>query len=211
MTGKHLIASALVHLYPEPWRREYGIELRDLLLARPLTMRAAADAAWNGLRQRGRDLAPSTILGVASMLAVSSGVVLAGGSYTQNWTAVVRPSSMTFPTVTVTFMRSNLYGLLVMACGWWTHVRSGGTARRSGLAAMRMSLLAGAPVIAGGVLLGLGAIDITFVNAPGAMSPNPLAMMVAPLARLPEAWMLGAIGGWLAHRTATRRRSHAAP
>jgi hypothetical protein len=211
MNRKHLIASALLRLYPGRWRREYGAELLDVVLARPITMQAMADLAWNGLRQRGHDAAPSTILGVASMLVVSSGVVLAGGSYTQDWTAVVRPSSMTFPTITVTFLASDLYGFLLMACGGWTRVRSNATAHESGLAAMRMSLFAGAPVILGGALLALGAIDIRFVDPLRDASPNPWAMMVAPLVRLPESWILGAVGGRLARWAVTRRRSPAAP
>jgi hypothetical protein len=211
MNRKHRIALALLRLYPKRWRREYGAELLDVMLARPITMRTLADLAWNGLRQRGRDAAPSTILGLASMLAVSSGIVLAGGSYTQDWTAVVRPSSMTFPTITVTFLNSNLYGFLLVVCGAWTYARSRGSARQSGMAAMRMSLVAGAPVILGAALLALGAIDIHFVDPLRAMSPNPWAMMMAPLARLPESWLLGAFGGQVARRALPHLRSPAAP
>ena len=98
------------------------------------------------------------------MLAVASGISVTGGSYMQDWTAVVRPSLMTFPTITVTFLASNLYGFLLIICGGWTAVRSEGAARESGLAAMRMSLFAGAPVILGGALLALGTIDIRFVD-----------------------------------------------
>ena len=210
MTSKHWIALALLRLYPAQWRREYGSELRDLVLARPITVGAMADLAWNGLRQRGRDTAPSTILGVASMLVVSNGVVLAGGSYAQNWMAVIRPSSMTFPTITVTFLASNLYALLLMVCGGWTHLRRNGSAHASGVAAMRMSLFAGAPVILGGALLALGVIDIRFVEPAVQGAPNAWAMMAAPLARLPESWMWGAVGACLAHWAVTRRRRSAA-
>jgi hypothetical protein len=211
MSTEHFIASTLLRLYPKRWRREYGEELLDLVLARPLTIQAMCDLAWNGLRQRGRDAQPSTILGLASMLAVSSGIVIAGGSYRQDWTAVVRPSSMTFPTITVTFLASNLYGFLLMVCGSWTAVRSRGTARESGLAAMRMSLFAGAPVILGGALLAIGAIDIRFVDPLRDLAPNPWAMMIAPLARLPESWLLGAFGGRVACWAVTRRLGHARP
>ena len=106
MITEHLIASILLRLYPKRWRREYGAELLDLVLARPLRLGAMSDLAWNGLRQRGRDATPSTILGLASMLAVASGISVTGGSYMQDWTAAVRPSLMTFPTITVTFLAS---------------------------------------------------------------------------------------------------------
>ena len=102
------------------------------MLARPLTLGAMSDLAWNGLRQRGRDATPSTILGLASMLAVASGISVTGGSYTQDWTAVVRPSLMTFPTITVTFLASNLYGFLLIICGGWTAVRLRGRRPRVG-------------------------------------------------------------------------------
>ena len=208
--NRHLIASLLLRLYPRRWRREYGAELRDLVLVRPFTIRAMLDLAWNGVRQRGRDAAPSTILGVACLLVVLKGVVLAGGSYLQDWTAVIRPSSMTFPTITVTFLGSNVYALLLMLCGGWTRVRSNGTAHASGLAAMRMSLVAGAPVMLGASLLALGAIDIRFVDPVMAGAPHPLAMFLAPLARLPESWIWGALGGWLAGWVVARQRGHAA-
>jgi len=211
MNIEHLIASTFLRLYPKRWRREYGAELLDVVLARPLTIRAVADLAWNGLRQRGRNAEPSTILGLASMVAVSSGIVIAGGSYAQDWTAVVRPSSMTFPTITVTFLASNLYGFLLMACGGWTAVRSKVTAREAGLAAMRMSLFAGAPVILGGALLAMGMIDIRFVDPVRDLAPNPWAMMIAPLARLPESWLLGAFGGQVARWTVRRSRDHVTP
>src|SRR5262249_55116428 len=158
------------------WRREYGAELWDVVLARPITLLGLADLGWNGFRQRSREMAPSTILGVASMLVVASGVVLSGGSYTQDWRAVIRPSSMTFPTITVRFLASDLYAILLMICGGWTWLRSNGTASASGLAAMRMSLFAGTPVILGGALLAMGAIDIRFVDPALNAAPNPWAM-----------------------------------
>jgi hypothetical protein len=43
MNIEHLIASRLLRLYPKRWRREYGAELLDVVLARPLTIRAVAD------------------------------------------------------------------------------------------------------------------------------------------------------------------------
>lgn len=50
-----LIVAALVRLYPSAWRSEYGAELTDVLLARPVGRRVTR-------------VPRSTILGLAAML-----------------------------------------------------------------------------------------------------------------------------------------------
>jgi hypothetical protein len=209
MTREQWIVAALVRLYPAAWRAEYGLELTDLLLARPLGPRVIADTAWNGLRLRGRAAEPSTILGLLSMLAMLTGLAVSGGRYGGDAWAVLRPSSMTFPTITVTFLTSELYVLLLGVCGCWTHLRHGGKVTRAGVAAMRMSLIAGIPIMLMGLLMAFGFLDVIMLDSRGGapMRPFAWAIVAAPLARVPEAWIWGSFGGLLGKRISRRRRS----
>ena len=207
MTTKAWIVAALLRIYPAAWRRGYGAELTGLLLGRPLGPGEIADVAWNGVWLRARAAEPSTILGLASMLLMLSGFVMPGGSGA--WSALLQPSWRMFPTVNVTFMASEFYVLLLTACGCWTYLRHGGKATRSGLAAMRMSLIAGIPIMLIAVLLMSGFLDMAFLDPRGAATirPSALAILVAPLSRLPEAWIWGSIGGCVGKGIARQRRA----
>jgi hypothetical protein len=207
MTSKQWIVAALLRLYPAAWRSEYGPELQEILLARPLSPRVIGDLTLNALRQRAQGPEPSTILGLASMLVILIGFVLTGGSYGRDWTALLQPSSKTFPTVTVTFLASEVYVLLLVGCGCWTHLRHGGTANQSGVAAVRMSLIAAIPILLGALLMMSGLISLRSLG-PHLPPPSSLAILVSPLARLPESWIWGALGGQLGKWNA-RRRHHA--
>lgn len=207
MTFRQRLARALVNLYPAGWRREYGDELRDVLLARPLTWLVVLDVLWSGARMRIRHAEPSTALGLASMLVVLAGFVIPPFRYSSTVTDVLRPSGMTFPTIVVTFMVSQVYIVLLMACGWLTERRHPGERNRGGLAAMRMSLIAGAPVLITGLLLAVGAVGITFAGM-GGMDPHPIEAIAAPLARLPEAFLYGSMGAWT-QRHAIRKKKPA--
>jgi hypothetical protein len=203
MSIKQWIVTALLRLYPAAWRSEYGPELADVLLARQLGPLAIGDVLWNALRQRARAVEPCNILGLASMSVILTGFVLTGGTYGRDWNAMLQPTSKTLPTVTVTFLASELYVLLLIGCGCWTYLRHGGKVWRSGVAAMTMSLLAGLPVMVGGVLMTLGFFSVRFLG-PDLPPVSPLAVLVSPLVRLPEYWIWGALGGqlgkWLARR-----------
>jgi len=205
MSTKPALVGALLRLYPAAWRREYGDELTDILLSRPLTAGAIADLLWNAGVQRVRAAAPSTILGVAGMLVVLAGFVIDPTRNGLGWTALLRPTSMTFPTIVVTFLTSEVYTILLWVCGYWTLRRYRVTPARAGVAAMRMSLIAGSPVVLAGLLLGLGAIDLTFSGLPS--QPSPLAVIAAPLARLPENWLFGWMGAWVACRFGRVKKS----
>ena len=207
MTFRQRLARALVHLYPAAWRREYGEELLDVLLARPLTWLVVVDVLCNGARLRIRNAAPSTALGFASMLVVLAGFAIPPFRYSSTVTDVLRPSDMTFPTVVVTFMVSQVYIVLLMACGWLTERRHPCQRHRGGLAAMRMSLIAGAPVLIAGLLLAVGAISVAFAGM-GAVHPHPIEVIAAPLARLPEAFLYGSMGAWT-QRHAIRKKKPA--
>ena len=191
---KHRIISALLRLYPAAWRSEYGPELDGILLARPLGPRVIADVIWNGLWQRAQVAEPSTILGVVSILVVLAGFVLSGGE-PSTWKIL--------PTVAVSFLFAGVFAVLQVICGCWTHLRYGGRVYRSGLAAMKTSLIAGIPLVLGALLMILGLVDLRF---PGTTLPlSPSAMVFAPLARLPDAWIWGALGGLLGKCIERRR------
>ena len=149
-----------------------------------------------GLRQRIRAAEPATVLGVATVAVLLSQLALTAAGYRTPATAMLRPTDMTFPTVAASFMVSLVYPWLLIGCGWWTAYRhSSYSAKRCGTATMRMSLIGGIPVLVAGVLLAADAITAT----PGrhgrrVSAPMSLAVIVAPLARLPEAWLYGLDG-----------------
>ena len=207
MTRKEWIVSVLLRLYPAAWRSEYGAELTDVLLARPLGLRVIANVLWNGCRQRARTAEPSTILGLVAMLVILSGFVFMGATYGRTWTALMQPSPRTFPPVAV--MASALFVSLLVVCGCWTHLRHGGRARRAGMAAMRMGFIAGIPIMLAGVLMMAGLIELTFVG-PRLPAPSAWAILIAPLVRLPEFWLWGAIGGKLGQRIRCSQQKAAA-
>ena len=196
MTRQRL-AEALLRIYPDAWRREYGEELFGILLSRPLTWRVAADVLRAGLRQRVRAAEPATVLGVATMVVLLSQLALTAAGYRTPATAMLRPTDMTFPTVAASFMVSPWYTWMLIACGWWTARRHPGySAKRCGVATMWMSLIGGVPVLIAGVLLAVDGITATQVGL-GGFQPLPLAVFTAPLARLPEAWLYGMMAQWV--------------
>jgi hypothetical protein len=207
MTARSAIVAALLRLYPAEWRAEYGPELDDILSGQPLTARVIGDVLWSAAGQRARAAEPSTVLGVTSMAVVLGAFAMTGASYGRDWTAVLQPTAMTLPTVTVTFMASGYYLLLLVACGCWTSLRHRGGVRRSGLAGIRMSLIAGVPVALGAVLMMGGLLSLRCLS-PDLHPPSATAVLLAPLFRLPEAGLWGAIGGQLG-RWIVRRRGEA--
>lgn len=211
MMPRHLIAAALVRLYPAAWRREYGDELLSILEARPLTPAVVADVAMHGCWHRVRLVAPAVTLGLASAVLALAGVVLTPTAYGTQWTALIEPSGITFPTIRVAFMASEWFVLMLVGCGCWTFVRRRTRIRDAVVAAMTMTLIAGLPVTIAGVLAGFGMIEVVFVG-PGGMAEAPIAspwvMAAAPIFRLGESAIWGAVGGELG-RLLTRRRSSA--
>jgi hypothetical protein len=207
MTIKDWIVSALLRLYPAAWRVEYGPELTDLLMSRPLNGRVIGDVIWNGLKQSTRAAEPSTILGLASLLAVLT-FVLTGGSFGRRWILLVQPTKMTLPTVSVTFMSSGYYVLLLIWCGCWTYLRHLGTAKQSGMAGVRMSLIAAVPLLFGGVLMMFGLISPSLVGPQFEPSAS-WAVLGAPLFRLPDSWLWAALGGQIGKWIVRQRRDAA--
>jgi hypothetical protein len=198
MITKPRIVDALLRLYPEAWRREYGPELSDLLLSKPLGARVVADVALGGLRQQVRTAPPWAILGVSALVVLAGQLAwtLRGAmTFEQGLSVLVQPSGITLPTYVFAPMATNLYAIALQICGWWTHVRHGGTASQSGRAAVKMSMLAGAPVIVLGLMM---------LAEPRAAAPSAIEVMAAPLFALPQSWLHGYIAGAIACRLVRR-------
>jgi len=129
MSVRRRLVAALLRIYPFEWRREYGSELADVLLDRPLGTCIVADVFWNGLRERARSLEPSTVLGFGMMLVVLAGLawnIFAPRPYAEGWTVLLEPSSKTLPTIDVRPLTSELYLLFLLSTGCWLHLRRGG-------------------------------------------------------------------------------------
>ena len=204
MNANQRIVKALLHLYPAAWRREYGVELSDVLLSQPLGARVIADVLLSALGQRVRSAEPWQILGTASLLFIVGDVVwsrMAGEGPHGGLTALVQPSGITFPTYTVAPLKSDLYVLLLMACVFWTHWRQCGTLSRAGVAAIKMTMLVGFPIF---VISGAGLLMLTGDRS---AAPSALEVMAAPVFMLPQHWLYGCVGAWLARlfRFARRR------
>jgi hypothetical protein len=228
MRVKRGFVTALTRLYPRVWRHEYGPELTEMLLARPLDAAIVADVLMNGLRERVRRVEPSTVFGSILMLLIVTGFVwnvVAPQPYRNTWIILLQPSLKTMPTVTVRPLASELYALLLVGCGIWTHLRHVGQLSQSGIAAMKICLIAGMPIMLAGVLMFVGVLGV-IVMVPGDMStafrehgiaftyysaqgtpPTSLSVLVSPLFRLPESWIWGIVGGWLGRRISRLRHS----
>jgi len=197
MISRSTLARVLLRLYPTAWRAEYGEELTGILLARPLGARVIADVLWNAMRQRAHAAAPSTILGASMMLLVLANIVLSASAYRDVLFSPLRATHMTYPTIEIALVKNEVYVLLTILCGFWTQMRCGRGPKRAGWAAMRMSLIAGTPVIAMGVLYAMGLEDATLLTS-GDARPGALMLITAPIARVPESWIWGWVGGQLA-------------
>lgn len=230
MTIKHRAVTLLLRLYPSAWRSEYGAELTDMLLARPLGANTIADVLWSGLRQRIRSVEPATVLGLLMMLVILGGFfwnIAAPRPYGHASTELLQPSTKTLPTITVRPLASESYVLFLVGCGCWINLRRGGKVFQSGVAAMRICFIAGLPIMLAGTLMLFGVLGLVvlgprdtpttfhehgFTYTYYSAQPNPpapLAVIVSPLFRLPESWIWGMLGGWLGRRISVSRQSPA--
>jgi hypothetical protein len=231
MSLKPRIVAALLRLYPLPWRSEYGPELTAILVACPLTARIIGDVVWSGLGQRVRAAEPATLLGLGAMLVILTGLawnIIAPPLSGRGLAVLLEESSKTLPTVIVKPLTSDLCVLFLVGCGCWTNLRFHGRLSQSGVAAMRLCGIAGTPIVIAGILMLLGVLHVVVV-APGDAPtpflqhgftytyynahhrlPSPSAVLVAPLFRLPEAWIWGLLGGRLGRGISRPRRSQTA-
>jgi hypothetical protein len=215
MTIKERIIRMLLHLYPIAWRREYGPELRDLLQARVLGAAEIVDVGRGAIRERVLAADAATWIGVTAMLAVAGAIGWNIGAPQPDggWTGILAPSTKTLPTVLITPFVADVYLLSLGTFGCWSTLSRRTTPARSGLAAMRISLIAGLPVAMAGLLMMAGWLGLivllpgdvpstyhqhgfayTYYTA-GGETPSAVSIVAAPLFRLPEAWLWGAMGG----------------
>jgi hypothetical protein len=221
MRMKRQIIRCLLSFYPMDWRTEYGPELEDLLLSRSLNAYVVGDVLWNGLKERARSREVPTLLASAMMLAIFGGLVwniVSPPPYGYGWRTILQDSSKTWPRVVVAPFQSELYVLLLVFCGCWTYLRDGGNASRSGRTAVKVTFIAGIPVMVAGVLMFLGILSVgtigpndqvgslheygftyTYWNAHH-QSPSAVSVLLAPLAALPQCWLWGWVGGKLGQR-----------
>jgi hypothetical protein len=132
---RHLVAG-LIRLYPSRWRADYGEELADVLLRRPLGFGAVANVAANALWQQLRLQEPWLLMGVPVLL----------------WVVMRWIELLTHPVYIAREGGGSLsvaVGLL-FAVGFWTTLRSGGC---GGRAAMKLSMLATLPFVVVGLLV----------------------------------------------------------
>jgi flagellar biosynthesis protein FliQ len=200
MSARSAVARTLLLAYPSSWRREYGAELEDILLSRPIGPLVAGDVIVGGLAERIRSADASTWLGMAALAAVLADLlwnITAAQSTSQGLIAVVARSSKTLPTIVVLPLMSDGYALFLVIYGAWRQIRRGGSLSNDGVATAKITFMAGLPVIVVGILIGIGAIDLAAQRQIDAAPVwlTPWAVATAPLFRLPAAWMLGALGG----------------
>jgi hypothetical protein len=216
MSMKARIVRMLLHVYPAAWRAEYESELGDILLRRSVGPRVVADVLWNGIKQRVRVTEPAMLCGLAAMLIISIGLGLniAGlPTFGHGLPAFLQDSWKLFPTLVVTPLGTELYVLWLIVCGCWTVLRESGLPSRPGPAAMKVTALAGTPIMFAGLLMLLGILDVMVVR-PGDVpassghhgftytyytvqhhAPSPVSVLVAPLFKIPESWLWGVVGG----------------
>jgi hypothetical protein len=174
----------LLRGYPRAWRDEYGPELADILAARPVTIAVIVNVMASALRARVRAIDLTMKLGIAAMAVITADGLM-------NFAGLLEPTTKLLPTVVVTPLMSNAYGLFAIGCGVWIRRRTGGSASESGIAVMKITFIAGLPVMLVGVLMLMGALPHTL---------NSWAVLAAPLFRLPACWIFGAVGGWIGRR-----------
>jgi hypothetical protein len=221
---KRAVISLLMRLYPETWRNEYGVELREMLDASPLTRAVAFDVARSAVWQRMRATQVTTWVGLSLMLAII-------GAITAN--IVDPPPYMWAPGQSISKlprladqvelvqrpMRSTLFVLVMAGVGFWTAFRRN---RQPGRVAMRVWLIASIPLVAlGGLLLTgvLGYIELLPGQTPmpfderglvyvvyqaplGLPVPAPVAFLLSPLLGLPGACLWTIVGSSLGRRVA---------
>jgi hypothetical protein len=183
---------ALIHLYPARWRSEYGAELEDVLLRRPLGLRELLNVAANALWQQCRDGEPWLVLGVPLALLSLVGCieVVCGMPFAARPRGVKVASSI-----------DQL--LLLLATGYWTMERRG---RAAGRAAIKLNLLVCAPLALLGLCAMAGLFQIKTVDNGASASYWRWLLVIAPVMQIPYAGAVGLLGGGAARVVRRLRR-----
>lgn len=192
---KRRLVAGLIRLYPSRWRVEFGEELADVLMRRPLgaggVVNVAASAVWQQLRLQE----PWLLLGVPLLFLVVARwiVLLASAVY------IATESRSGFGAIGLFF-----------AVGFWTVWRSGAG---GGRAVMKLSMLVTLPFFVVGLLVLVQYVRVV-ASLDGAVSyrlygPSTYNVdvvgrfMSAPVLQIPFAGLIGWCGG-LAGRLARR-------
>jgi hypothetical protein len=188
---KSQIVAALVGLYPARWKREYGAELRDVLLRRRLDTAGATNAAWHGLLQQARCGEPWVIVGAPWLVLHLTTLV-----WGLRQTGACQVALSTSPA-------GLLVGVLAPALvGYWTVARDP-AAGRGGRAAMKNSLLIVWPICAVALLNGMGVLPVAVLSG---RSSSWFGLFALPWLQLPFIGALGWLGGRAARQAARLRR-----
>jgi len=133
MTLKHRTIRTILRLYPASWRAEYGDELHDVLMARPLSLAVLIDVAWNGVVPAGAVASRfPAVCGLAGMTAALIALVWNIVAPSSSWYAVsnlLRPSEITLPTIKFSDAASNVFIPLLLVCGASIQMRHCGPPR----------------------------------------------------------------------------------
>ena len=197
-----------------------------MLFARPLTARVMSDVVWSGLWQRARVVDLATRAGLAMLLvtvAAFSWNVAAPPPYEPQTNARV-PALAESAQILQQPLQSELYVLMLVAFSCWIALRRGGTVAATGKAAMKMSFIAGIPLMLAGALILTGVLNITTL-APGDIPttfrehgltltyyttqndlPAPYVLLFSPLFRLPGSFLWGVVGAGLGRWLGQSRR-----
>ncbi len=180
---KRVLVAGLVRLYPSRWRDEYGEELADVLMRRPLglggVLNVAASAGWQQLRLQE----PWLLMGVPLLILASwYWIVAFGGTSPLD----LRSDAETWWTAPAIFA----------AAGFWTRLRTG---RGAGRAAIKVSVLATLPFFVVGLVWVAGFGQWLFGLTPFHQDqpvPDALVLLlIAPILQIPFAGLIGWLGG----------------
>ena len=196
---RKILVRLLLTLYPAAWRKEYGEEVRSMLLAQPLTATVIVDVLLNAMRQNFRRPDP---LRVAVLILVS---------WRTSWILWASISQLS-PEIWPPFVQvdRSLFLLVALATGCWTTINEGEIGRGV-FAGFWPALLAVnlAPLAAALLLFALAPHNTIpdwalttadrFDNNPTAMRYDLAIFLTRPLASL--------CGALLGHLTGKRRAS----
>jgi hypothetical protein len=186
---KARLAAMLIRLYPSRWRTEYGEELAELLMQRPLSPGAVLDVVCSAMWQQLRVQEPWLIVGAPLLvwaLAFWIAVLSAPGCATHisgkpTWIGVVAFFSV----------------------GCWTVLRRG---HGGGRAAIKLSMIVTLPFFVVGLLVLVNVVRVVFEPAAsiefrfgssvGQGRGDVLTMLlVGPVLQIPYAGLIGWAGG----------------
>jgi hypothetical protein len=186
---KAQVVTALVRLYPAGWRAEYGEELAELLMRRPLGCGAAANVVANAVRQQWREQEPWLLIGAPLLVWMIAYLVL----------ALVAPRH-----AKELAGKPTMVGVLIFfGVGFWTVWRKG---EGGGRAAMKLSIILTLPVFLLGFLVMMQILPTGPVRPFVGNGREDLVMLfVAPILQIPYAGLLGWVGGGVATRVTGRR------